>query len=41
MSANTSDTPDQPAEVPHYHGHRMRLRERFRSAGAEALSDYE
>ena len=41
MSANTSDTPDQPAELPHYHGHRMRLRERFRSAGAEALSDYE
>jgi DNA repair protein RadC len=41
MSANTSDTPDQPAEVPHYHGHRMRLRERFRSAGADALSDYE
>jgi DNA repair protein RadC len=41
MSANTSDTPDQPAEVPHYHGHRMRLRERFRGAGADALSDYE
>jgi DNA repair protein RadC len=41
MPANTSDTPDQPAEVPHYHGHRMRLRERFRSAGADALSDYE
>ena len=28
-------------ETPHYHGHRERLRERFRSAGAEALSDYE
>jgi DNA repair protein RadC len=26
---------------PHYHGHRERLRERFRSAGAGALSDYE
>ena len=26
---------------PHYHGHRERLRERFREAGAEALSDYE
>ena len=26
---------------PHYHGHRERLRERFRAAGAEALSDYE
>lgn len=29
------------AEAPHYHGHRERLRERFRTAGAEALSDYE
>ena len=26
---------------PHYHGYRERLRERFREAGAEALSDYE
>ena len=25
----------------HYHGHRERLRERFREAGAEALADYE
>jgi DNA repair protein RadC len=42
MSANTKDT-DQPgfAEAPHYHGHRERLRERFREAGANALSDYE
>lgn len=29
------------AEVPHYHGHRERLRERFNEAGADALSDYE
>jgi len=29
------------AEAPHFHGHRERLRQRFRSAGAEALSDYE
>lgn len=29
------------AERPHYHGHRERLRERFDSAGAEALADYE
>ena len=29
------------AEAPHYHGHRERLRERFRDAGADALSDYE
>jgi len=27
--------------APHYHGHRERLRTRFREAGAEALSDYE
>ena len=34
--------PDEPSsETPHYHGHRERLRERFRGAGAEALSDYE
>ena len=26
---------------PHYYGHRERLRERFREAGAEAVSDYE
>lgn len=26
---------------PHYHGHRERLRDRFRNAGADALSDYE
>jgi DNA repair protein RadC len=26
---------------PHYHGHRERLRGRFREAGAEAVSDHE
>ncbi len=26
---------------PHYHGHRDRLRERFRKGGADALPDYE
>ena len=26
---------------PHYHGHRERLRERFREAGAERCRDYE
>jgi len=47
MSSETSEVPDQKApkpmreEPPHYHGHRQRLRERFRSAGAAALSDYE
>ena len=35
-------TTDKPAtDQPHYHGHRDRLRERFRNAGATALSDYE
>ena len=29
------------SEAPHYHGHRERLRDRFRDAGADALSDYE
>ncbi len=29
------------SDAPHYHGHRERLRDRFRNAGAEALSDYE
>jgi DNA repair protein RadC len=27
--------------VPHYHGHRQRLRDRFLEAGAAALADYE
>lgn len=27
--------------APHYHGHRERLRSRFREAGTDALSDYE
>ena len=35
-----TDKPDAPA-VPHYHGHRERLRARFREAGSEALPDYE
>ncbi len=29
------------AEAPHYHGHRERLRARFRAAGADALAEYE
>jgi DNA repair protein RadC len=40
--------PDDPSsaspgfsEAPHYHGHRERLRDRFRDVGADALSDYE
>ena len=33
--------PPAAAEEPHYYGHRERLRERFYSAGPDALSDYE
>jgi DNA repair protein RadC len=40
MAADASDS-QSPAEKPHYHGHRERLRERFHSAGPDALSDYE
>ena len=32
---------NEVADAPHYHGHRERLRDRFRSAGADALNDYE
>jgi len=32
---------EQDGAKPHYHGHRERLRARFREAGAEAVSDYE
>jgi DNA repair protein RadC len=31
----------EDAGAPHYLGHRERLRERFRSAGGDALADYE
>jgi DNA repair protein RadC len=31
----------EPAEVEHYHGHRERLRTRFRDGGADAVADYE
>jgi DNA repair protein RadC len=41
MPARTRDSDTEPTEPPHYHGHRMRLRERFHSAGPDALSDYE
>jgi DNA repair protein RadC len=32
---------EMPQARPHYHGHRERLRARFREAGPEALADYE
>src|ERR1700761_6245479 len=41
MSVSRDEPAMGLAEAPHYHGHRERLRERFRSAGADALSDYE
>ena len=41
MSAKPRDPETEPAETPHYHGHRERLRERFYGAGPDALSDYE
>ena len=41
MPTKSSPSEDPPAETPHYHGHRERLRERFHSAGPDALSDYE
>src|SRR5690606_8547069 len=36
----TGNGADDPAQ-PHYAGHRERLRERFKTAGASALADYE
>jgi DNA repair protein RadC len=42
MPENKRDSTDGPAAAkPHYHGHRERLRQRFREAGDAALSDYE
>ena len=43
MPENADNPSDQPgfSEAPHYHGHRERLRDRFRDAGPDALSDYE
>ena len=39
---NIAETPSSFAEAdPHYHGHRERLRARFREAGADAVTDYE
>src|SRR6478735_10395233 len=41
MPHKSAKPEQQPAEEPHYLGHRERLRERFFSAGADALNDYE
>ncbi len=40
-TAPQADDPRGFAEAPHFHGHRERLRSRFREAGADALADYE
>jgi DNA repair protein RadC len=32
---------DEAPTTPHYHGHRDRLRTRFREQGPQALADYE
>jgi DNA repair protein RadC len=39
--AATSDGSGLRDSAPHFHGHRQRLRERFRDAGEAALADYE
>jgi DNA repair protein RadC len=41
MSGKPKSPQDAPSDGPHYIGHRERLRERFYSAGPDALSDYE
>src|SRR5581483_3474586 len=41
MPAKSDPPKETAADKPHYHGHRERLRERFRSAGPDALADYE
>jgi DNA repair protein RadC len=41
MAAQKRENGEGLAEAPHYYGHRGRLRERFREAGTDALSDYE
>jgi DNA repair protein RadC len=41
MADNKPASTDAAEPPPHYHGHRERLRDRFREAGTNALSDYE
>jgi DNA repair protein RadC len=40
---DSSGDQDKPVSkpAPHYHGHRERLRARFRDAGSDAVADYE
>ena len=41
MPSRNGPSGEKPDDKPHYHGHRERLRERFYTAGPDALSDYE
>ena len=41
MSRRLPPKPEISEAAPHYHGHRERLRTRFREVGPEALADYE
>ena len=38
---HTKKATELAEEAPHYHGHRERLRDRFREAGSDAVTDYE
>jgi DNA repair protein RadC len=40
-SSNDEDKSVPSKLTPHYHGHRERLRARFRDAGTDAIADYE
>jgi DNA repair protein RadC len=40
-SATARQPAPMPGNAPHYHGHRERLRTRFREGGSAALADYE
>src|SRR5579862_9503652 len=41
MPSRNGPSSEETDDKPHYHGHRERLRERFHTAGPDALSDYE
>ena len=41
MPSKSKSSPGLAEAPPHYHGHRDRLRARFREAGPEALAEYE
>jgi len=41
MAPKHNPVETSPADAPHYHGHRERLRARFMEAGTQALADYE